>query len=92
VPGATLANVNPDWYVPAFKAYSKAPVGAVIVIVPVCTPQVGCVVTEAVGAAGAPSAALSVIDVPDVIQALFVVDLTEMGYVPADKFVKDVPA
>ena len=59
--------------------------------VPVCTAQVGCVVTEAVGAAGAPSAALSVIDVPVVIQALFAVDLTEIGYVPADKFMKEVP-
>ena len=34
--------------------------GAVTVIVPVVTVHVGCVVTEAVGAAGAPGAALTV--------------------------------
>jgi hypothetical protein len=79
VPGATLANVNPDWYVPAFKAYSNAPVGAVTTIVPVGVPQTGCEVTEAVGAEGAPSAAFNVIDVPVVIQVLSAIFLTEIG-------------
>ena len=45
-----------------------APIGAVITIVPVGTAQVGCRVTEAVGAAGAAGAALTVSVVAPEIQ------------------------
>jgi hypothetical protein len=61
-------------------------------IVPVGVPQTGCAVTEAVGAAGAPSAALSVIDVPVVIQVLSAIFLTEIGYVPAAKVANELLA
>ncbi|MFM8658826.1 MAG: hypothetical protein ACKOCQ_02675 [Candidatus Nitrosotenuis sp.] len=60
-------------------AYSSAPVGAVITIVPVGVPQIGCAVTEAVAAAGDPSAAFNVIEVPVVIHVLSAVLLTEIG-------------
>ncbi len=79
MPGARPAKVNPAWYVPPLIAYSNAPVGALTTIVPVGVPQIGCAVTEAVGAAGAPSAAFSVIEVPAVIQVLSVVLLTVIG-------------
>ena len=46
------------------------PVGAVMVIVPVATMQVGCAVTDAVGAAGVAGCAFTVTDVAEEIQPL----------------------
>ena len=55
-----MLKVVPVWYVPEFKLYSKvAPVGLVIVILPVLVVQVGCVIVAA-GVAGAPGTALTV--------------------------------
>ena len=53
--------------------YSKvAPVGAVIVMVPVGTGHVGCCVTLAVGAAGLAGMALMVMTAADAIQVVLV--------------------
>ena len=51
-PGATSVNVAAAWNAPPSRLYSNAPSGAVMTMVPVGTAQVGCTVTEAVGAAG----------------------------------------
>ena len=55
---------------------NPAPVGAVTVIVPVVTAQVGCEVTLAVGAAGAPGAPFTVTGVADDIQPLLFFTVT----------------
>ena len=53
--------------------YSKpAPVGAVTTIVPTGTVQVGCTVTDAVGAKGAVGTAFTVSEVADEIQPVAV--------------------
>jgi hypothetical protein len=61
VPGVTPVKVPLDWYVTPSMLYSmEAPVGAVIVIVPVGVVHVGWFVTDAVGAAGVPGAVFTV--------------------------------
>src|SRR4249920_3820696 len=62
-PGVTPVNVVAAPKAPPSRLYSNAPVGAVITIVPVGTAQVGCTVTEAVGAAGGVGAAFTVSEV-----------------------------
>jgi hypothetical protein len=60
-PGATPVNVAEAWKTPPSKLYWKfGPVGALTTMVPVGTAHVGCTVTDAVGAAGAPGTAFTV--------------------------------
>jgi len=75
-PGATPVNVVAAPKAPPSRLYSKAPVGAVMTIVPVGVAQVGCTVTEAVGAAGGVGAAFTVSGVGAETQVISVVDLT----------------
>ena len=51
-------------------AYSNAPIGALIEIEPTGEAHVGCVLTVAVGAAGAPAEAVMMMLAPLVIQVL----------------------
>ena len=68
--------------------YKVAPVGAVIVIVPVGTGHVGCCVTLAVGAAGLAGIALIVMAAADAIQVVLVsctvITLVLLGANPAN--------
>src|SRR5258705_7001773 len=75
-PGATTVNGLAAHKTPPSTLYSKAPVGAVITIVPVGAAQVGCTVTEAVGAAGGVGAGFTVSGVGADTQVLSTVDLT----------------
>jgi hypothetical protein len=69
--------VTDAWYAPPSILYWYTPRGAVTVIVPVATAQVGCVVvTDA--AAGGDGCALTVTDVGEEIQVLSVVLLTRI--------------
>lgn len=53
VPGVSPVNKVPAWYVvPLMEYWRVAPNGAVIEMLPVCTAQVGCAETLAVGANG----------------------------------------
>ena len=67
----------PDCHVEPSILYSKlAPIGELTSIVPVIAAQVGCWVTEAIGANGAPGTALTVTVLPDVSQVVSTVLLT----------------
>ena len=61
-------------------------------MVPVVTAQVGCTVTLAVGAVGAPAEAVTVKGVADEIQVLSEVLLTVTFIAPAETPVNDTPA
>ena len=69
-----------------------APIGAVTTIVPVGTAQVGCTVTLAVGADGAPGTAFTVTLVPAETQVGSAVFLTVTLYIPGATNVNVVPA
>ena len=56
--------------IPSVLYVIPVPVGAVIIIVPVATEQVGCAVTDAVGAAGVEGWAFTVTLVAEDIQPL----------------------
>ena len=78
----------PAWYVLPLMLYSKvAPVGALIVMVPVGTGHVGCCVTLAVGAAGLADIGFIVIAVAVLMQpvaiSLTVMVLELLGANPA---------
>jgi hypothetical protein len=79
VPGTTPVNVVGAWKAPPSKLYWKfAPVGADTTMVPVGTAHVGCTVTDAVGAAGAPGTVFTVTVVGADIQVGSAVFITVM--------------